>query len=59
MAVLSRFPADRDENRVRRVVDHYENQSDEEAVAEDKAVLGKGALTKVPAKLVKENEESE
>ena len=57
--MLSRFPADRDENRVRRVVDHYENQSDEEAVAEDKAVLGKGALTKVPAKLVKENEDSE
>jgi hypothetical protein len=31
----SRFPRGWDQDRVRRVLDHYENQTDEEAVAED------------------------
>jgi hypothetical protein len=31
------FPQGWDEERVRRVLEHYENQSDEEAVAEDEA----------------------
>jgi hypothetical protein len=31
------FPAGWDEARVRRVLEHYESQSDEEAVAEDEA----------------------
>ncbi len=31
------FPPGWDEERVRRVLDHYEAQSDEEAVAEDEA----------------------
>ncbi len=57
--VLNKFPAGWNENRVRRVIDHYEDQSEEEAVAEDEAVPAEGALTKVPAKLVKENKESE
>jgi len=32
-----RYPAGWDEDRVRRVLEHYERQSDEEAVAEDEA----------------------
>jgi len=33
----SRFPPGWDEERVRRVLGHYESQTDEEAVAEDSA----------------------
>jgi hypothetical protein len=33
----SRYPLGWDEERVRRVLEHYEQQSDEEAVAEDEA----------------------
>lgn len=33
----SKFPAGWDENRVKRVLAHYEEQSEEEAVAEDEA----------------------
>ena len=32
-----RFPKGWDESRVKRVLDHYENQTDDEAVAEDEA----------------------
>ena len=31
----SRFPKGWDEERVKRVLDHYENQTEDEAVAED------------------------
>jgi hypothetical protein len=34
---MSTYPAGWDEQRVRRVLEHYESQSDEEAVAEDEA----------------------
>ena len=33
----SKYPIGCDEERVRRVLEHYEAQSDEEAVAEDEA----------------------
>lgn len=33
----TRFPQGWDEDRVRRVLEHYDAQSDEEAVAEDEA----------------------
>ncbi|MBI2193652.1 MAG: hypothetical protein HYU36_16880 [Planctomycetes bacterium] len=33
----SKFPPGWDEDRVKRVLAHYENQSEEEAVAEDEA----------------------
>lgn len=33
----SKYPPGWDEQRVRRVLEHYEAQSDEEAVAEDEA----------------------
>ncbi len=35
----SRFPPGWDEDRVRRVLDHYDVQTDEEAVAEDEAAF--------------------
>lgn len=35
----TRFPPGWDEERVRRVLEHYESQTDEEAVAEDEAAF--------------------
>ncbi len=35
----TRFPEGWDEERVRRVLEHYEPQTDEEAVAEDEAAF--------------------
>ena len=35
----SRFPPGWDEQRVRRVLQHYEEQTEDEAVAEDEAAL--------------------
>jgi hypothetical protein len=37
MMKQSKFPLGWDEQRVRRVLEHYESQTDEEAVAEDEA----------------------
>jgi hypothetical protein len=33
----TKFPPGWDEERVRRILEHYENQSEDEAVAEDEA----------------------
>ncbi|GAB4536593.1 MAG: hypothetical protein Tsb0014_24540 [Pleurocapsa sp.] len=33
-----RFPAGWDEEKIKRVIDYYENQTEEEAVAEDEAM---------------------
>jgi hypothetical protein len=48
------FPAGWDEARVRRVLEHYESQSEEEAVAEDEAAAESSAdtLMEVPKTLV-------
>ena len=48
------FPPGWDEERVRRVIEHYERQSDEEAVAEDEAAYEDPGQTMmgVPKKLV-------
>ena len=50
----NKYPPGWDENRVRRVMDHYEQQSDEEAVAEDEATLEDEELAtvEVPKELV-------
>ena len=50
------FPAGWDEGRVRRVLDHYETHSDEEAVAEDEAAYESTTHTaiEVPIDLVAE-----
>jgi len=48
------FPTGWDEERVRRVLEHYEQQSEEEAVAEDEAAGEKPTetLMEVPRELV-------
>ena len=50
----SRYPVGWDEERVRRVLEHYEAQSDEEAVAEDEAAYETATCTmmEVPVDLV-------
>ncbi len=48
------FPPGWDQERVRRVLEHYESQSDEEAVAEDEAAFEETTHTtmEVPVDLV-------
>jgi len=50
----NQFPPDWDEERVKRVLDHYENQSEDEAVAEDEAAFEdrSQAVMEVPLELV-------
>ena len=50
----SRFPPGWDEQRVQRVLDHYESQTDEEGVAEDEAAFESTDSTamEVPVELV-------
>jgi len=54
MKKQSSFPPGWDEDRVRRVVEHYEEQTEEEAVAEDEAASEDKAQTlmEVPNDLV-------
>ena len=50
----SKFPVGWDEERVRRVIAHYEQQTEEEAVAEDEAAFEDATQTvmEVPKELV-------
>lgn len=50
----TKFPPGWDEERVRRVLEHYEQQSDDEAVAEDEAAYESTTHTtmEVPVELV-------
>jgi hypothetical protein len=50
----TKFPPGWDEQRVRRVLEHYEQQTDEQAVAEDEAAFEDSAQTvmEVPTELV-------
>ena len=48
----SKFPPGWDEQRVRRVLEHYESQSEEEAVAEDEAGIANSTVMDVPVELV-------
>lgn len=50
----SKFPQDWDDERVRRVLAHYEQQTEEEAVAEDEASFEDTtqAVMEVPRELV-------
>lgn len=52
----SKFPAGWDEERVRRVLQHYETQSDDQSVAEDEAAWESTTHTvmEVPVELVPE-----
>jgi hypothetical protein len=53
-ASQSKFPRGWDENRVRKVLEHYENQTEDEAVAEDEAAFEAEGQTVmiVPTELV-------
>lgn len=50
----NKFPKGWDEERVKRVLDHYENQTEDEAVAEDEAAWEDASQTfvEVPNELV-------
>ena len=50
----SKFPPGWDEKRVQKVLDHYQSQSEEEALAEDEAAYENSSLTfmEVPKELV-------
>lgn len=50
----SNFPPGWDEERVRKVIDHYERQSEDQAVAEDEAAYEDPSCTlmEVPNELV-------
>jgi hypothetical protein len=50
----NRFPPGWDEERVRRVIEHYESQTDEEAIAEDEARFDRAthAVMEIPFDLV-------
>ncbi len=54
MKKQSKFPPGWDQARVRRVLEHYETQTDEEAVAEDEASFEATTYTamEVPVDLV-------
>lgn len=54
MKKQNKFPPGWDEARVRRVLEHYESQTDEEAVAEDEASFEATTQTamEVPVDLV-------
>jgi hypothetical protein len=48
----TKFPPGWDEERVRKVLAHYEEQTEDEAVAEDEAALENQAVMEVPHELV-------
>lgn len=49
----NKFPADWSEDKVQRVVHHYETQSEDEAVLEDETALAvEETLMQVPVELV-------
>ena len=54
----SEFPPGWDEKRVKSLIDHYDNQSDEEAIAEFEAAYedAKSTMMQIPIELVPEVE---
>jgi hypothetical protein len=50
----NKFPKGWNERRVRQVLEHYENQTDEEAAAEDDRIFNdtRHTFMQIPAKLV-------
>lgn len=48
----SKFPPGWNEQRVHRVLEHYDSQTDEEAVAEDEAGVSASTVMNVPVELV-------
>jgi hypothetical protein len=56
MSKRNKFPTGWDEARVKRVLEHHESRSEDEALAEDEAALDKATATvmNVPTELVPE-----
>jgi hypothetical protein len=56
MSKQSKFPPGWDEERVRRLLSHYEGQTEEETVAEDEAAFEDESLTfiEVPKEILPE-----
>lgn len=52
----SQFPSGWDEARVKALIDHYDNQTEEEAIAEAEAAFESGTLMVVPPGMVIEIE---
>ncbi|MEG3839120.1 hypothetical protein [Microcoleus sp. herbarium14] len=54
MATQNKFPLDWDEQRVRQTIEHYDLQSEDEAVAEDEAAFDskEQAFVQVPLELL-------
>ena len=53
MMTKNKFPEGWDEEKVKRLIDHYENQTEEEAVAEDEAAFeNKETVMNIPKELV-------
>lgn len=52
--VENQFPPGWDEARVRGVIEDYENQTEEDAVAEDEAAFADSTMMVVPPPLVSE-----
>jgi len=52
--IKNRFPAGWDEKMVQEVIDHYENQTEEEALAEDESAFDdpNRTLMEIPKELV-------
>lgn len=52
----NRFPPGWNKARVQALLEHYESQTEEEAIAEDEAAMEAGTLMVVPPELVLEVE---
>ncbi|MEK0195016.1 MAG: hypothetical protein EAZ78_08175 [Oscillatoriales cyanobacterium] len=54
MATQNKFPLDWDEQRVRQTIEHYDRQSEDEAVAEDEAAFDNKdqAFVQIPLELL-------
>ncbi len=52
--VKNQYPPGWDEGRVRDVLEHYENQSEDEAVSEDEAAFANETMMAIPPSLVPE-----
>ncbi|BAQ61527.1 hypothetical protein GM3708_1933 [Geminocystis sp. NIES-3708] len=50
--IKNEFPQGWDEKRVKKLINYYENQSEDEAVAEDETVSSQQTLMQVPTELV-------
>lgn len=50
--IKNQFPKGWDEDKVRKVINYYENQTQDEAIEEDETILVNQTLMQVPTELV-------